>query len=72
MEIVDNGSSMELEDLRLLHEELAEYKLETRFLEVLWFEYSSDQCACYMTVEESTIKQFKIWLESGNPEDAYR
>lgn len=62
---------MELDDVRRLYKSMYNYKISTRILQHLWHMYSNDQCAIYMIVDDITIKQFKIWLESGNPDDAY-
>lgn len=43
----------------------------TRFIPWLWREFSNDQAAICLLPNSEEIDRFKVWLKTGNPDDAW-
>ena len=61
---------MTADDMQRLHESLGATSLHWKFLGVLWLQFSNDQDATDLAVDEISVRRFRGWLESGNPADA--
>jgi len=61
---------MDLNELRKLRDLMKDYGLAVRILNMLWVNFSNDQAAECLIVDDESVQRFKEWLASGNPDDA--
>lgn len=63
---------MELSELKKLKSLMPEdYRLSTRILNMLWINFSHDQAANCMIVGKDAVDRFIIWIETGDPDEAW-
>lgn len=68
---------MELREYRKLYQSVearrqpGAFHLSARILNMLWINFSNDQQAECVLVDDESVYRFIIWIASGNPDDAW-
>lgn len=67
----DLENLMELSELKKLYEPMKDLGMAARTLNILWVTFSNDQEANCLVVTDEGIKRFRLWIKTGNSDDAW-
>ena len=69
-EEIELESDLSLKEAKAIRAALP-FSLSIRAVIILWTVFSNDQAANRLIIDNDTLERFKVWIETGDPDDAW-